>query len=186
MKGIRILAGIGLAVLTDVAMGIIIFHLMGKVFNYELPIYFYLIGIFFSVLPDADLFLMKIRIIKDHHQFPSHYPIVIVPICVVVFLVSLTLSTHPGFWVSVAGLCLLSHYFDDSVGRTTGIGLRWWMPFGKKYYTLWPRRVLTEKEVKKLQLLSPEEWLEAYYLRITPELLVGIGLFIFAIILVAL
>ncbi len=180
------MAGIGLAVLTDVAAGLVIFHLMGKAFNYELPIYFYLVGVFFSLLPDSDLFLMKIRIIKDHHQFPSHYPIVIIPICLIVYLVSSALFVHPGFWASVAGLCLLGHYLDDSLGRTTGIGLRWGMPFGKKYYTFLPWRVLTEEEIKKLRLLSPEEWFEAYYLKVTPELLVGIGLLIGAMILVAL
>lgn len=183
MDKIRILIGIGLAVLADVAMGIIIFHLASKAFNVELPIYLYLIGVFFSLLPDADLFLVKTKIIKDHHQFPSHYPVIIVPICAAVWIVSSIFSSFPAFWTTVAGLCLLSHYCDDSWGRTSGIGLRWGMPWDKRYYSFFPYRVLTEADLEKMNLLSPEEWVGYHYLRITPELLLGVGLLLGAVLL---
>lgn len=174
------LIGIGLAVLTDVGMGIIVFHLMGKLFRYELPLYFYLVGVFFSLLPDFDLLFIKIGLAKDHHQLPSHYPLVFIPIiCLLVIVVAiLGGAAHPRFWTSVAALCLFFHYVDDTWGRTSGIGLRWFMPWDRKYYSLWPKRILTEEEVKEIELLEPEEWVRHHYLRLTPELLLGIGIFL--------
>jgi len=173
------LFGIGLAVLTDVGMGLIIFCVMGKLFHYELPLYFYPVGIFFSLLPDSDLFLMKIGLVRDHHQFPSHYPFVFMSaICFLVFGVAFVGSVpHPGFWTSVAALCLFFHYLDDTWGRTSGVGLRWFMPWDRKYYSFCPRRVLTEEEEKEVKLLNPKEWVRYHYLRITPELLLGVGIF---------
>ena len=174
------LIGVGLAVLADMGMGIIIFHLMGKLFHYEFPLYFYLVGIFFSLLPDSDLFLIKIGLVRNHHQFPSHYPLVFIPtICILVFVIMLIGGVaHPGFWISVAAPCLFFHYIDDTWGRTSGIGLRWLMPWGRKYYSFWPRRVLTEKEVKEVDLLDPEQWVKHHYLKLTPELLLGVGIFL--------
>ena len=186
MKKIRILIGIGLATLTDIAAGIIIFHFMGKAFNYELPIYFYLVGIFFSLLPDSDLFLKKVGPVRDHHQFPTHYPLVFIPvICLLVFGIALVKEVaYPGFWTSVAALCLFFHYVDDTWGRTSGIGLGWLMPWDGKYYSFCPRRVLTEEEVKRAELLDPEQWVEYHYLRLTPELLLGIAMFLVSLALV--
>jgi len=159
---------------------------MGKAFNYELPIYFYLVGILFSLLPDSDLLLIKIGLVKDHHQFPTHYPLISIPvICLFMFgIVMIYKVAYPGFWVSVATLCLFFHYIDDTWGRTSGIGLRWLMPWGKKYYSFWPRRVLTEKEIKEAELLSPEQWVEYHYLRLTPELLLGVAMFLVGLALV--
>lgn len=173
------LFGIGLAVLTDVGMGIIIFHLMGKLFHYEFSLYFYLVGIFFSLLPDSDLFLMKTGMVKDHHQFPTHYPLVFMPtICLLVFgIILITGVVHPAFWTSVAALCLFFHYLDDTWGRTSGIGLRWFMPWDRRYYSFCPSRILTEEEVKEIKLLDPEQWVRYHYLKLTPELLLGIGIF---------
>ena len=171
-------------------MGIIIFHIMGKAFSYELPIYFYLVGIFFSLLPDIDLFLLKAGIVKlkDHHQFPTHYPLVFLPtICILVFFVTLIQGAlHPGFWASVAGFCLLFHYLDDTWGRTSGTGLRWAMPWDSNHYSFCPRRVLTKEQIKDIHLPTPEEWVKHHYLRVTPELLIGIVLFLSAVALVAL
>ena len=183
---IWIITGIGLATLTDVGTGIIIFHLLGRLFNYELPLYFYLVGIFFSLLPDFDLFLIKIGLVRDHHQFPTHDPLLFIPaICLLVFGVTLIVGiAHPGFWTSVAALCLFFHYVDDTWGRTSGIGLRWFMPWDRKYYSFLPRRVLTEREVKRVELLSPEQWVERHYLRLTPELLLGVVMFLISLALV--
>lgn len=164
-------------------MGIIIVHTMSKIFGCDVPIYFYLIGIFLSVLPDLDVLLIMFGVIDDHHDLVTHYPIpMIVFSCFTFGLISIVQPVLY-YWTAVVGLCLFFHYFDDSIGRITQLGLRWGMPFNDKYYAVFPWRVLTQEEVEKLSILHWRKWLDKYYLKVTPESAAGGILFIAAIFL---
>lgn len=178
-----------MVMLTDMGAGIIITHIVGKIFNYKLPFYFYLIGMFLALLPDFPVFLLRIRGREiRHHRGVDHYPIIIIPIFLILILFSF-------FWVVVAGLCVLAHLIHDSLDKEEWGGIKWLAPFSKKNYRLFGkkdgRRKLivscTEKEAERMASLQPpppfEEWIEKIWLKPTLESISGIVIFSAAIIL---
>ena len=199
MKAVRKVVGMGMAALTDIAVGIVIVHLIGKVFGYNVPIYFYPFGVFLSLFPDIDYPYnlwyewRKKKAHESHRKFP-HYPIVTIPfICCVLGILSIFWPIFI-YWTVVAAFCLLGHYIHDSIEGQ----LRWLAPVGKKYYGLF-----TEKDGKKhfISSFSEKEWeakwederliikddreyFETYYLRPTKKSVMGGVLIVIAILLV--
>lgn len=192
---IRKIVGMGIAALTDIAAGIIIVHLMGKAFGYDVPIYFYPIGVFLALLPDLDYVYKlwqkwrgNIEVIKTHKAFP-HYPIIMmIPICSILGVLSIFWSIF-GYWAVVTLLCLLGHYIHDTIEAQTG--MRWLAPIDKRYYRPFTEKggrlhlfcSFSDEDIENKSLISDSEWFEIRYLRPTKESVMGVVLFVGAIIL---
>lgn len=155
MKLIGKMFSLGLEMLIDVAIGIIVVHLMAKAFGYDVPVYFYPIGAFLSLFPDVDypyhLWQVKRKKRKFYqtHRLVPHYPIIVVPACCIVGILSVFWPSLV-YWVAVIPLCVLGHHVHDSAE-----GIRWFAPWGKNYYAFF-----AEKEGRKRLVVSwaEEEW----------------------------
>jgi len=132
---------IGLNALIDLSMGAIIVHLMGKIFGYDVPFYFYPIGAVLAVLPDVDYPYHLFQVVRGKRKFTQthrmvpHYPVImIIPICSTLGILGIF---YPVFfyWALVALLCLVSHYTHDTIE-----GIRWLAPWGGNYYRFSVRR----------------------------------------------
>jgi len=185
------LVGMGLIAMPDVATGILIIHIVGKLLSYNIPIYFYPIGMFLSLLPDANLVLMLIRKEKSFygHRKLDHCPLVILSIVLTITIVLYLLSILPGFWVIVVNLCLFGHFVHDSIEYDYGRGLQWLYPLGKKYYKLFgrkdgKRRVIVsynEDLADGQEPLSMEQEINKYWLKLNRFSLSSIVTFLIAV-----
>ncbi len=188
MKFIREAIGTGIAASTDVAIGIIIVHLVGKVFSYDVPLYFYPIGAFLSLLPDIDYIWAKLKREtgtghRTHRKIP-HYPIVMIGLLWVVLGISSIFWPTLFYWAITGSVCLFGHYVHDSIGSE--LGVEWLAPFRHKSYMFWPLGVLTEEEVNSKRLIDSREAIVKIFLRPTPEAIISILIFTGAILLVLL
>lgn len=188
MKKTRLLFGLFLAVLADVASGILMAHIIRKVSG-RYPhmalntILFYLAGILFTLLPDI-LDLMKERGLTDikHKENITHFALIIIPIFILLAILS-------PFWATFISLCLLCHFIHDSFQSHGSI--KWLAPFSQKnihfiekvngkikLICIWDNHELMSRN------MDPHEWLEKYYLRPTVESIISILYFLLIILIV--
>ena len=190
MGTLKKLFGMGLSLFMDTGTGVIAVHTVSAVFGRSIEWYDYLIGIFFAVMPDSDMFIPLIveftggdESDSSHKALPTHYPLFMVP-----FIGGLALLVSPLFYGSLVVTCLLAHFFHDSwQSQENGPGVRWLAPFGKRYYQLLSRHAQGEP-LKLVLVVSPErverafeetleEWLESIFFQFTWENTIGIATF---------
>jgi hypothetical protein len=170
MKKIKLLFGAGLIASFDLAFGIFIVILVGKIMHVQIVLWKILFGMFLSVLPDMDmaidvllnricsLFGKKWK--RIHRKSILHRPIpmlVIVPLMMNFFLL---------FWAIISFLLLLCHFFHDATEYGSGITLFW--PFSKKRYLIVIEggrlrlKKLEQKELERIFAIKEEVWIEKY------------------------
>jgi len=189
LRFVRKIAVMGVVALPDVAIGIIIVHLIGKAFGHDIPVYFYPIGAFLSMFPDIDYpyHLWQVRRQKrkfyETHRLVPHYPIIIIPICLILGVLSVFWPTF-FYWTVVVALCILGHYIHDSIGAK----IRWLAPWGRKYYGLEGIHVVSWSEEEwRAWVRTLKENLREGSMGLqfsTKELITGIILFVAATLIV--
>jgi hypothetical protein len=190
MTLLKFLVGLLLAGSFDIAFGVFFAHLSIKsCHHFGHPLFTYLFGVFFALLPDVDALAMKIfrgKIMADHRDWP-HWPILIIPAGAAIWYFS-------PFYAVLAGLCLLEHYVHDSLNiKENDMGIRWFAPFNQNYYLISWRRIknagifarLSKRRINKIRgrRETIDRWLEKHYLHPTVSSMVGGMLLAFTIIL---
>lgn len=182
----RKLIGLCFAVQFDLAMGLIAAYVLSRYFDRQLTIFTCLVAMFMALLPDFDTFLEKSKTgqVTGSHKGLLHYPAVVVLLAVV--LVGI-MTQGSVFWMSLAGVSLLAHYAHDTVEPGPGIG--WLEPFVADRFRIHPRDGtlhfrLTKSELEIQNRITMEEWLEAEFLRPTPNLVSGFVVMAIALILI--
>ncbi|MDP2630948.1 MAG: metal-dependent hydrolase [Candidatus Uhrbacteria bacterium] len=126
------LASLGLAGALDLAIGVLLVHLLSEYFAYPLVWWQYAIGALLGASPDVDLFYAFFRKnASGHHEYLTHRPILGVP-----FAIFLGWMIGGEFWAIAAGLGAFWHYLHDTEGflGLSGGGIAWFWPFSKKYW----------------------------------------------------
>jgi len=167
-------------------IGLIIVHLIGKAFSYEIPFYFYPIGAFLSLLPDVDFIwaVLKRETGAGHrtHRRIPHYPIVMIGLLWLVLGISSIFWPILVRWALIGTLCLLGHYIHDSLGLK--LGIPWLAPWKDMFFMIWPPAVLTKEEVDNKNLIDSREWVVKTFLHPTPEAVSNASIFFGALFLV--
>lgn len=127
------LVGYGIVAFVDIALGLIIAHALGWGWRQEPTVITYGLGVFFALLPDADVALKwladatRLKRLVSHRQI-LHYPLVLVPIGLVVY------QYHP-FTAWLLVLSVGAHFVHDSIGNIWGI--QWFWPFSSSHVEIW-------------------------------------------------
>ena len=171
---LAIATGCALIAFVDIALGLVIAHLLGRAWYGGPDIWVYAAGPLLALLPDADFLLQPLverlrgRKLVCHRQI-IHYPLALVPIFFAVYWY------HPfAAWLTV--LCTGAHFVHDSVGNAYGI--QWFWPFSSRHVTALtadpdgrrrivrfrPHREVLAAEIPPLRTVVRER-----YLGLTPE-----------------
>ncbi|MFA6082411.1 MAG: metal-dependent hydrolase [Patescibacteria group bacterium] len=190
------LFGLTNAALHDFGVGLWLTYLLAKGLDVHVSYWCYLAGMAFSVLPDADIvvgaLLKRMGVKIKHHRDLFHFPILFVPVVVAVtVLIAQWLHGNQLFWGLLAFTCLIMHFVHDSTGEANGCGLTWLGPFSPTFYRLFGtangRRYLVRAIPGDVVLgyysKTVDEWLIEYYVRLTPEALLGQWLFVSGVVL---
>jgi len=156
-----------LALSLDASVGIVIAYLLSHAWDIKPSLLAYGVGMIAAILPDVSIVALSVLSGKEniHHRDLTHYPLLIIPLFVVIAWFSL-------FWATLITLCLLAHFIDDT---TDPGGIKWLAPFSKRRFQVLAREPLP---------LSREQWLEKYYLRPTIKSVAAITLSVIAAALV--
>ena len=178
MKKSRILFGLAAVALFDIGAGILISHLLAKIAGLPTSIFLYIAGIFFSLLPDLDILWQQIRegkINGYHRNSPLHWPIF------TIFIVYILIGEFSSFFAAVAILCLLSHYFHDTLEGE--VGIKWLAPFSEKNFSIKKKDgkisfVVKPAELRQRCLVTAQDWVRRYYVRPTFKSVIGVVFFL--------
>ncbi len=179
------LFGMFMGSLLHLSAGIIITNILIKYYNYPQQLFYYIIGIFFAILPDFDIlkpFIISLKYKKlsadSSHKFNfMHYPFIMLPL---LFIISLS---FPLFWRMLIVLNLLSHYIIDTAqSGSFGVGIQWLAPFFSRNFF----RLAKPYKIKLINInqyvMNMEEWINKIVLNPKyPEVWVNLGLFVLAI-----
>jgi hypothetical protein len=114
----------------DIGIGILAAVLVSKIFVLPLSLGLVFVGVIFALLPDLDFILYKAKKdLKNIHKHRNllHYPLLYIPIGVIVIL----FFSKP--LTILFGICSLLHFIHDSIG--IGWGIKWFFPFSKNSYS---------------------------------------------------
>jgi len=183
-KLIKFCTGLFLAGSIDISLGILAAHLLCRIFHHPLSFWIYLAGIFFTLIPDIDAVIQKIKenkIDSSHRKF-LHCPVFIL----LPFAATIPLSP---FWAILASVCFLLHFLHDSMGnKENRPGIMWLWPYSSNYYQFGGKKrgernlfcPWTPEELKKRRPISVRRWLEKHYGRLPAEAFTGILLLFIA------
>lgn len=119
--------------LAHAAYPALLFAIFAKFSSTTYSLFDFLILIFFSILPDLDFLFYKIfkkgKYDSDfqHHQWPSHWPIIYLPLFILLIL-------FPNLKLFLICYGLLSHFIMDTF--LSGDGIMWLYPFSKRFFSL--------------------------------------------------
>ena len=182
MSPLRKILGLGFAIMIDVTNGLLIALLVGKMYGYQpLTLFVYMLAAFFALLPDLDIgyqMLSKSKIDSEHRS-PLHYPYLFL-------LVTIVLAGISSFWAIVFGMCLFTHFIHDSFDEW---GIPWLAPVSSNTYSLLGKyagkpylfREWTPPELKARRPEPLDEYLETYFLQLSPTLIRSITYFIIVV-----
>jgi hypothetical protein len=118
----------------DIAVGILLAHVLIKFFHYQdLSFFAYFWGVVFALLPDMDTMFVfrKEKLYADHRSWP-HYPLLMFMIVlpIVAIYSYLFVGFISFFYLSLAFGGLLWHYLHDSWDNIENQeGVQWGAPF---------------------------------------------------------
>lgn len=184
------LGGLLLVVSADAGSGILMAHLWAKVFDPPVaPWVYYTAGVILAVIPpDVDILVQRFtkkRLDSEHRQL-FHRPLLFIPLVSVglgwgVFLWNPDLG--PWFWTVLAASVLFLHFVHDSIGEANKWGLAWLAPFSPNLYQLFMGKkpgeqrllcVWTPEEMMRVKKHTVMEWIDTYYLNLTPEVILSL------------
>jgi hypothetical protein len=172
----------------DIGVGILLAIGMHEWFSMPLTPLLVAFGIGAALLPDIDVITMLYGPWK--HRGLTHYPLLYVPVCFIVFLIA------PLPYALLLTLGVYAHFVHDTFG--IGWGIAWLQPFSGRKFLLFPSggrtralgtfaTWLPEQEVAlRLQAYEKSKlpWVTRYYFR--PNLLAYIEYGVLSIALVTL
>lgn len=168
---ISFLLGNALAAVMDFGIGTALAAGIATWYGVNLPWYLVFMGGVLSLLPDFDLVPSVIRGVSapfDHRQTPSHRPLLVLPLAIVVAYL-----LGGQMWAVIAGVCVFGHYVHDTNFVGTSYGIAWFWPFSPQYWSIFGSFT---SEV--FESGSHHEWLRQNWLR--PSVLsireIGVGL----------
>lgn len=153
----------------DIGAGIIagIFFQTSAEFSW----YFFLFALITALLPDIDMLWYWLRkkttkSVLDNHRSFTHYPIVYLPIIIVIYLF---FGAHIGL---VFGLLILYHFVHDTL--FIGWGVKWFWPFTSRAFKIFPDQNgkvtsrfmlswLPSEEQKIKEWAGQSDWIKAFY-----------------------
>ncbi|MFA6094582.1 MAG: metal-dependent hydrolase [Candidatus Paceibacterota bacterium] len=166
----------------DIGIGALLGLGVGKLFNEPNLWLFVVLGVFFALLPDLDFIVELVKHGRvggkeeKEHRNLFHFPLLFIPLIVVMFFVSIPVGT-------LFALCVLSHFIHDSFG--IGWGIKWGYPFIKHAhklekvngkYTVVSR---AEEELKKvIAELGDPDWIKNLYLRPSKVAIIEFSIFV--------
>ncbi len=157
--------------LADIGIGMLLSVFVSRFFHIELSFQLAALGIFFSLLPDFDVLIALFTQRKEkknkigNHREIAHFPFVYIFLTILVFIFT------GKIWGTLFGLCVLFHFFHDSIG--IGWGVKWLWPFSDKAFRFfstksrelswriasWDKIELKEAEEK----YGDPDWVRTYY-----------------------
>ena len=153
----------------DIGIGAMLGLVVGRFFNEPNIWLFIALGIFFALLPDLDFFVELIRHGKvggkeqKEHRNLFHFPLLALPVCVIMFFVSVPVGT-------LFTLGVFSHLIHDSFG--IGWGIKWGYPFIRHTHKLekvegkYKIVSRTEADLKRfVEEFGDPDWIKNIYFR---------------------
>lgn len=184
------LFGMIVATLPHLSAGVLIAHILINYYKFQHHLFFYLIGMFFAMLPDFKDFINVFKwfikknniVIDSTHKFNfMHWPLIMVPsTSIIVFIFNPNLAL-------IVSLSLLSHYLIDSVqSGSRGVGIQWLAPFFTKDFF----RFFKPYQIKLINIskyvMPLEEWIEIIVLNPKyPEFWISILVFILTLLCIS-
>lgn len=163
----------------DLAVGALIVSMIGFYTGNELPLWMYLVGALLAVVPDVDLLadIFKAKDLKgwDHHQTPTHRPVIMLPAFTLLGALVGVLLGNIFLYAGIFFLCVFWHYIHDTK-ELGGGGIAWFWPYSKKYWSF-----TSSQNPEEIDLWN----IESYSLWIHPRALSVRELSITAVTLVA-
>ena len=150
----------------DIGFGILLTLLVTHLFNIQITGSLLLLGIAFALLPDIDVVTMLWG--KWKHREITHYPIVYIPIVLLVYIF------FGPLYATLLFVCVYAHLIHDTFG--IGWGITWFWPFTHRRFLLLPesgRRkrygwFMTWLPVEQKNIIeepSDMHWITKYYFR---------------------
>ncbi len=176
----------------DIGIGILSSIWTSWFFHADLTFALILAGIAFALLPDIDFFIELIKhgsvggkIIREHREL-THFPIIYIPIAILIFVIYGTM------WATLFGLALVAHFLHDSVG--IGWGIKWFWPFSRGSYKLFSekdgrfssRLIISwgpEELIKVVADYGDPNWIRNIYLRFHPVAVIEFSFFVISLII---
>ena len=185
----RLLFGMFLVTLADIGTGLMVAHILIKLFHPAIPnifiplgflapllyleppsipnvqhaVTFYTVGVFAALVPDLDTFL------KNSNGRKLHRPFLFLPFVIILWFLA------DAFWMLLVSIPILLHLLHDS---TCGqVGRQWLWPFSKNNYQFFVRtpegfrfaHAYYRHQWNRVQNLGVEEWLNELYLTFPPS-----------------
>ncbi len=145
----------------DIGIGIIIAVIAHLIFHVPLTLFLIVTSILCSLLPDIDM----LKIMGPHRGF-THYPLIYIPIILMVYFLAGPL------WTFVLGLGVLFHLIHDL--SWIGSGVTFWWPFSKKRYKFFSQDKLIQQG---------EHWITTFYFRLNVVTVVEYSIFVLGLII---
>ncbi len=167
----------------DIGMGILLALGVSELYGMPLTLFMVVFGIASALLPDIDIVTAAFG--RWRHREVTHYPILYVPLFVLVFIFL------PHEFALLFTLGVLAHFVHDTIG--TGWGISWLWPFTPRRFLLFPdgerRRTmgtiatwLPEEKSEYAHSSTDHAWIRRLYGRPNPVAFVEYGLLALALI----
>lgn len=154
----------------DIGMGILLSLFVADYFSITATPVFILLGIFFALLPDIDIFWYwfgKPKLEHDHRSF-THFPLLYI------FLTPVVYIFFGPVYGTLFALCVAMHLIHDTIGM--GWGIAWFAPFSYRKFRFlsqgghggsWElfRTWLPHEEAALAKHQHDPQWFTTYYLR---------------------
>lgn len=172
--------------LLDIGIGIVGAIIFSFLTETELDRLILFWSVFFSLIPDLDAVykLIDHRSFKkiDHtHRDIFHYPFLFIGVGFIIF--SLLLDYRYGLLFATLSFV---HFVHDSVG--IGWGIQWLYPFSNNYYKYHDgkHQWWTPQQQKEISARNHDpNWMKNIYFKLTPTLLLEVGIIALALILLS-
>lgn len=166
----------------DIGVGILAALGVAHWFGTEPTVFLIIIGVLCALLPDIDILPVFWRTHYDHRSW-LHYPLLYVPLGVLVYMV------FGSMYAALFVVCVLAHLVHDTIG--IGWGVAWLGPFSKRKF-LFPEKGRRQRhgffmtwtpkeEAKMAEEFHDPQWVSHYYFRPNAIAFVEYGALILAL-----
>ncbi len=152
----------------DIGIGILISIFVSKIYLVEITPVLVVWGVISALLPDIDLVVFLFPTLKNifgKHRGLTHYPIIYIPIVILLFIFIGRVYTL------ILALGIFLHLAHDSLWIGSGIQWRW--PFSKKSYKFF--------NIERPYEPGPNVWIKEFYLRPTRVVISEVGVFLLSL-----
>jgi hypothetical protein len=157
----------------DIGAGVLFSIFIARTLDISMSLLFPIMGALFVLLPDIDMLIYwyRTRVIKkpqDDHRSWTHYPVVYVPISILVYV------TFGLFYGTLFTACIYFHLIHDTVWL--GWGISWLWPISSRKFKCFPDKhgeissqvLMTwtkDEEASIFTKYHNPDWVRNFYLR---------------------